>query len=335
MLNKSNAARLSIVGLGLILTMSYGCGSKPGSPTSSPSTSTATPTSSASVSGSPVAATTPDPAATAFVTRTPKSDDEKEYDSAKTKAKDLAFAKAYQEAVPLLRDCVKKRPDDWETQFILLLAVGSLEEEPTTKSEAYTIAKTILEKAPDSQFADRARDYVLSAESEPAEAKPDKDAEPLEGGETPFQPPDVHTAYTLMTPVTVFLSRTDALTPEVKKSLWYLEVKPEGVSADAKMTVPKGTSISVQLFKSYIFSKNSWRGGGSRSEREGEVNVDKNSFNIQAFRITLEGGPNKGTRGWYVNQMDRYKGLDEDGNRVWGVKVGPRLVVEAVSGPKK
>jgi hypothetical protein len=276
---------------------------------------------------------TPDPMATAFVTPTPKTEEERAYDSAKAKAKDLTFSKSYQDAIPVLRDCIKKRPDDWECQFLLLLSIGCTEPEPSPKSEAYTIGKLILDKASTSPFAERAFDYVVSADSEPPKPLPDLEGETIpargDGGSDLYTMPDAQTAYTIEEPINLLLSNDIALTPDLKKTLWYLEVQPTRVPADSRKALKKGTSFAVQEWKHYFFSKNSWRGGGAKAERDISENPDKNSYHLIAYRIQVQDGPNKGAKGWYVNQMDRFKALDENGKPVWGIKVAPRLLLEA------
>ena len=320
-LKRSNLLGASLMTVGLALIV--GCGGKPAA-TPSPAAANATATPSASAS--PGATSSPG----SNGTPQGKSAEEKEYEKLKNQAESLTLGKGYAEAVPLLRECLKQKPDDSQVDFYLMLSLGNLEEEPSPESEAYTFAKKVVEKAPGTPMAERANDYINSAESEPEEPPPDLKVESIEG--TPSGPPEFkkNTAYILATKITVYLTRVDALTLDVKKKLWYLEVRPDAIPAEDKLTLPKGASISVQKTDSYYFSKNAWKGGPTGRSNDSSKTVehifDKNYFCLLAIQVRVESGPSKGQRGWFCNQMDRYKGVDEDGNRVWGVKVAPRLV---------
>ena len=322
--------------VGLALSLLVGCGGKPPEPGATPSTkASGSPVASASAtpgtSSSPEATGTPDASSSPDPSATPqgKTAEEKDYEKFKAQAESLTLGKGYAEAVPLLRDCLKRKPDDAQVHFYLMLCLGNLEDEPSTESEAYAFAKKVQEHAPGTPMAERASDYINSAESEPEKQPPDLEAVPIEGARVVEAKKD--TAYILAAPVTMYITRVDNLTPDVKKKLWFLEVIPDSVPAEEKLDLPKGTSISIQQQQAFYYSKNTWRGGQVGKMEVGAENgiaFDKTWFIMSAFQIRVENGPNKGQRGWFNNQLDRYRGFDEDGKRVWGVKVAPRLVLK-------
>lgn len=308
-----------------------GCSSGP-APTTSTNTAATT---SVTATSTPVAPATETPAATAETgtpeatasgtpaesasgTPTPGETLDPAFIKLKDEGQAMAMARGYADAVPTLEKALELKSDDPEVHFYLMLSQGHLEETPGPKSEAYKHAKKVLELAPGSTMADRARDYILSAESEPAKPMKDLAADPI--GPPRGWKVKNNAVYTLEAPV--FFIPDKKMNDQLQKELWYVELVPNSVTD--KIQLPKGTQYTVQAGTDYYFGKTSWRGGNAKPN---PAEFDTNMYEITAFEIEIENGPNKGRRGWFVNQMDRFLGVDEKEEPVFGVKVGPRLAI--------
>ena len=287
-----------------------GCGGQPAA------TPTATPTAAQTAgTNTTVAETgTATPAATPTETGTPE---DAEYKKLKKEAESLTLGKGYSEALPLLKKCLEMHPEDPQIHFYLMLANGNLEAEPDPKSEAYANAKKVLELAPNDPMAERAKDYIISAESE---AKPlkDNDSDSLYGKTDPFKT-DPRAMYTMPEAAIMLPTNLKRLTVDLKKKLWYLEVRPDAVTE--KLELPKGTKVSIAGQDEFDFSRNSWRGGPQAPPSR----YDETWFYLIALNVRVEEGPNEGKIGWMTNQMERFAGYDEKANPTFTVKVGPRL----------
>ncbi len=300
-----------------------GCsgGSPPTAPTTSVTTAATTSVETTpAATGTEMAAATPEATASGTPeetgTPTPGETVDPAYQKVKDEGINMAMAKGYAEAVPSLEKALELKPDDPEVHFYLMLSQGNLEETPGPKSEAYKHAKKVLELAPGSTMAERARDYILSAESEPAKPMKDLPADPI--GPPRGWKVKNNAVYTLDAPV--FFLPDKKMNDQLQKELWYLELVPNSVSE--KVQLPKGTQYTVQEGFDYYYGKTSWRAGGAKPN---PAEFDTNMYTVNAFEIEVENGPNKGKRGWFVNQMDRFLGVDEKEEAVFGVKIGPRL----------
>ena len=309
-----------------------GCsgGTPPATPTTAVTTSatTSAETGTPAPAGTETPSETPDASATATpdgtgtpdlsATGTPGAEEtlDPAYVKLKEEGLNLALGKGYEEAIPHLNKALEVKPDDPEVHFYLMLSHGNVEDSPSPKSEAYPHAKKVLELAPGSSMAERARDYVLSAESEPKKPMPDLNADPIE--RPGAWKVDSSVVYTLPTAVNLLPDRKWG--DSTMKELWYLEVVPRSVAE--KIEIPKGTKVTLLDGKDYHFSKLSWRGAKLKDE-----DFDTDTFLLTVFEIEVDDGPKKGTKGWMVNQMDRFAGLTEKNVRVWGTKVGPRLPI--------
>jgi hypothetical protein len=304
-------------GLSLILV---GCGHKQPAPVATPTvsvtvTTTATATETVTPTATPSAEPTQDPA----------------YVKLRDEAKDLALGKGYQDALPKLKSALEMRKDDPEVYFYMMICQGNLEESPSTKSEAYADAKKVLELGPTTDFAGRAKDYIIAAESEPK--KPAKDLEdetPIEGGGDYKLVPNG--LYTTQAPTILLESDLDSLTPDLKKELWWSQVHPDAVPA--AVSVPKGTKVSIKKFQNFFYSKNTWR-GDDRRDREAKIDFDANFFALTALDVFVADGPLKGKHGWMFSQMDRFRGVDKDGNNVWAVKTKPAVLLDRIGAPAR
>ena len=280
----------------------------------------ATPT--VAVSVTPTETVTPTPTPTAEPTEDPA------YVKLRNDAKDLALGKDYQSALPILKKALEMRKDDPEVYFYLMLCQGNLEESPSTKSEAYTNAKKVLELGPTTDFAARAKDYIVSAESESKKPTKDLDDEMQidGGGEYKLV---TNGLYKTQVPTVLLESNLDSLSAETKKLLWWSQVQPDSVPD--KTPVPKGTKLSIKKYQNFFYSRNSWRGDERRSRGSERPDLDKNYFCITTLDVFIEDGPLKGKHGWLFNQMDRFRGVDKDGNNVWGVKTKPAVLLERLA----
>jgi len=318
----------AMLALGLVVG---GC-SGGGTPSATPTTSVTTAaTTSVETTTTPAATGEATPAGTATAEATPSGTPgetasgtpsaEETLDPAYVKLKEegvnLALGKGYAEAVPPLEKALEVKPDDPEVHFYLMLSQGMLEETPTPKSPAYGHAKKVLDLAPGSSMAERARDYILSAESEPAKPQTDLPADPIGDHRTWFIKQNA--VYTMAAPV--YMIPDKLMSDDLQKELWYLELVPQSVTD--KVQVPKGTQYTVRSGQDFYYGKTSWRGGKLKAEE-----FDQNMYALTVFEIEIESGPMKGKKGWFVNQMDRFLGVDESEKPVWGVKLGPRLPLD-------
>jgi hypothetical protein len=277
----------------------------------------------ATPSVTPTAVETPTATPTVEVSASPtETAAQKEYERKRADVEGLVLGRGFEKAIPLLRDLEKEQPEDPLVQFYLMLSLGSLEDEPGPKTEAFTVANILIEKPDvDPNLKMRAQDYVNCALSEPKKPLPDINVPAIEGGgELKFAK---DSAYDLSKPVTLLETDTNTLTADIKKDLWFMEVRPEAITT--KLALPKGTKVAVRDARAYFISKKCWK----TTTREDADQVDTNTFDIMAVFLVVVDGPLKGKQGWYVNQMDRFRGMDEDKKRVWGVKIAPRIVFEA------
>lgn len=319
-------ALAATLAIGLLTSGCSGGGTPPATPTTAVTTSattsvetTTTPAATGTETpgaetGTPEATASGTPGETASGTPTAEETLDPAYVKLKEEGVNLALGKGYADAVPALEKALEVKPDDPEVHFYLMLSQGNLEETPTPKSPAYTHAKKVLDLAPGSTMAERARDYILSAESEPKKPMKDLPADPI-------GPPHdwlvkQNAVYTMEAPV--YMIPDKKFGDDLSKELWYLELVPQSVTE--KVLVPKGTQFTIHSGLDYYYGKTSWKGGKPRPEE-----FDTNMYELNVFEIEIESGDMKGKRGWYVNQLDRFLGVDEKENPVFGVKIGPRL----------
>lgn len=282
-----------------------GCSGGPKPTPTASTTVTATVTASATVTATPTASQTPD---------------DKAYLKRRDEAESLVLGKGYEKAIPLLDELLKEKPDDQVVKFYLMLSHGNMEEEPTPKSDAYTYAEQLTGDDVDPNYRERALNYIACANSEPGKPLPDLDIKSIEGGGELQYAKD--TAYALNRPIVVYESEVSSATPDVKMKVWFLEVSPDAVPT--KLELPKGTKVAVKNSQSFFVPKSCWRGLG----RDEQMTFDENVFCISAVSVVVVDGPLKGKQGWFANQMDRFRGLDEKKVKVWGVKVAPKVIFE-------
>jgi hypothetical protein len=304
-----------------------GCGAK--TPPALPPTPTATVSVSVTQSPTPVptvtvtttATATPSNSSTPVAVGTP----DEEYDKLSNQAVDMTLGKGYQDALPLLQKALTIRPDDPKIHFYMMICLGNLEDSPTPKSEAYAHAQKVIALAPTDPMADRARDYVAAAESEPKKPRPDLDVPPIEGGGQ-YKLVD-NGLYKTSLPGILLESNSDGLDPDLKKHLWWSLVHPATVPD--KIALPKGTKVSIHKLTNFFYSKNTWRGGEDlRPDAIHPPSLDQNSFDMNALQIFVEEGPLKGKAGWMLNQLDRFKGVDSKNHSVWDAKFGPVISID-------
>lgn len=284
----------------------------------------ATPTPTATVSASPTDTPSIDPSASASAAAEAAK---KEYESKRADVESLVLGRGFEKAIPQLRDLLKEQPDDALVQFYLMQSLGSMEEEPGPKTEAFEFATALAEKPDvDPNLKGRAQDYINCALSEPKKPLPDLNVPAIEGGGDLKFAKD--SAYDLSKPITLLETDINTMTGDLKKDLWVMEVRPEAIAN--KLVLPKGTKVAVRDAKAYFINKNCWKG----PSREEAGHHDTNTFDVMAVSLIVVDGPLKSKQGWYVNQLDRFRGIDENKKNVWGVKVAPRVIFEA-SAPNK
>ena len=164
-----------LIGFGIAVGLTLG-GCSGDDPAATP-TASATPQASASASpdaapeasatpaatSAPTTGNTPDPNYSPLGGK-PATEEEKEYYRLQKKAEDFVLSRNYEKAIPLLEQALQQRPEDPENSFYLLLSHGSLEVVPSKGSAAYPYAKKVVELAPKSNEAGRARAYLVGAE---------------------------------------------------------------------------------------------------------------------------------------------------------------------------
>lgn len=322
--------------LGLALaTFVAGCsggGDAPASPTNQPAataspaaTAAATPAPDASATpgatpgatGSPSAELTPEPGISPLGGRV-LSETEKEYFNKKEKAKDLALAKNYEAALPILDELHAHDPEDVDVMFYLLLSHGSSEEIPKKKSKAYEFAEKLLKAAPDSREAGKARSYINSANlSIPDKFKYGDDTMDLRGNwvlaeESTYKIASEAPLHTEM--------QARGLSPGDQAILWETEASPATNPVTDKL--PKGTEVKVMGVKDYLYGLTSWR-----KKLDAKPKLDTTIFDVTAMYVEVTSeGPLKGKKGWIVNHVDRYLGSSEEGD-VWGSWISNRLQI--------
>lgn len=311
-----------VVAAGVAALLLGGCGGQE-APPATPSPTAAEATATPEVSGTPEATPDATPEATPEATSTPRagaatpSSAEVEAYQAKQKAKDLVLARSYEEAIPVLEGLVEKNPKDHELHFYLMLAHGNLDYEPSPESKAYTYAQKVVDLAPTTNEGVKAKDYIISANSEPKQPKQSVPGTTLD--KMTAWTLDRDALYKLPADTTIYTGAKAGLTKDGQKQIWQMEVYPEAIAATE--TLPKGTEIMVLGENEFLYSKNAWRGPLPRSEAD----YNSNMYKISAFYVEVVSGDKKDTTGWLVNQMDRWVAQSPDSEQPWGVWVDNRL----------
>ena len=306
-----------LVGLAISVGLALGgcSGDTPPEPTASatPEATAATPEEAQTPADpAPQAENTPDPNISPLGGK-PATEEEKEYYRLQKKAEDLVLAKNYEKAIPLLEQALQQRPEDPENSFYLLLSHGSLEMVPSKGSAAYPYAKKVLEVAPKSNEAARARSYLVGAEFKPPAQYGNKTFFTLGGF---VYEPKVN--YKLVADAPLHVNLNARLNKDGKATMWEAEVAPSMVTGTVQLT--KGTEVLVLSESHYFHSLTSWRKPLPDQPRE----FDDSIFEVNAFYVeVVSEGDNKGKKGWMVNQVDRY--LSEDREDPFGVWVPDRL----------
>lgn len=294
----NSKSRLVACGLAAALFVP-GCSGDDPAPTPS-ATATAAPTPQATATQAPKAAKTPDPHFSPLGGK-PATEEEKEYYRLQKKAEDLVFAKNYKDAIPLLEQAYEQQPKDYENAFHLMISHGSLEGVASKASAAYPYAKKVLELAPNTNEASRAREYLIAAEfSPPEDFKYGKKTLASYGGFVY----DGETAYKLTSDTPLHVDIQARITKDGKANLWEAEVAPEMVSGN-RVTLEKGTEIKVLSEIRFFHGLTSWR--KPLPQKPGESDFDDSYFEVDAMYVeVVSDGDNKGKKGWMVTQIDRF-----------------------------
>lgn len=279
-------------------------------------TATATPTATVTATATPVAKNTPDPNISPLGGK-PATEEEKQYYRLQTKAKDLVLARSYEDAIPLLEQALEQKPDDYENHFFLLLAHGSLDKVPSKGSAAYPHAKKVVELAPNTTEAERAKAYLVGAEFEvPDDFKYGKKTFFSWGGFVFNE----ETAYKLAAPAQLHTEIGPRISRDQKATLWEAEIAPDMITNT--LTLEKGTEVKILTQEHYFHSLTSWRKPLPQDPKE----FDDNIFEVNAFYVeVVSEGDNKGKKGWLVNQMDRY--VSDESEDPFGVWFPDRLKI--------
>ena len=313
--------RVACVGLGFPLLLA-GCsgGDAPASPTARPA-ATGSPAASGSATPTPIASPSPSADLTpddgiSPLGGKPASEAEKEYYTKKKEAEDLALAKNYEKAIPMFEELLKENSGDIEVMFYLMLSYGSTEPAPSKKGKAYEYAQKILAADPDSREAPKARSYVNSANlSIPDKFKYGDDSMEARGGWVLTE----EALYKTTADIPLHSDMTARIGTAEQSTLWETEASPATATGAEKL--PKGTEVHVLSTKDFLYGLTSWR----KPLKQKDPQLDDTIFDVSAMfvEVTSE-GPLKGKRGWIVNQVDRYRGVD---GAPWGVWISNRLQV--------
>ena len=303
----------------LLLVGCSGGGDQPTQSATPATSATAPPTTAPTVAVAPTASLTPTVALSPLGGK-PLSEEEKEYLNKLQSAKDLALAKNYDKAIPLLDELHTSKPDDPDVVFYLMLAHGSTEKAPTKTSKAYEYAQKVLEGSPDSRSSQRARSYVNSSNfSLPADFKYGTDTIGTQGNwilnET--------ATYKTSADMPFHSALPGRLGAQDQAVLWETEASPATATGAEKL--PKGTDVKVLTNKNFLHSLTSWR-----KPIKSDLKVfDDTIFDVAAMYVeVVSDGPLKGKKGWIVNQIDRYRAPSPEGEDEWGVWIPNRLKVE-------
>lgn len=314
-----------VIGCGLVTVLSLaGCsGSDQPAPTSSPAapTSTSTPVSTPSAvpsatptAAAPTGAQTPAPHISPLGGK-PATEDEIQYHNMQKKGVDLALARNYKDAIPILEQALEQQPEDIKNVFYLLMSHGSLEPVPTKGSAAYPYAQKVVELAPNSTEAERARSYIAAAEwNVPKDFK--YGTTTMESmGAFAF---DEEAKYKLVAPAKLHTEIGPRIGKNAKSTLWESEVAPKLVGNFLELK--KGTEVTILAENHYFYSLTSWR----TPLKDTPDKYDDTIFEINAFFVEVTSdGDDKGKKGWLVNQIDRF--ISKDREDPWGVWIPDRL----------
>lgn len=301
------------------LTGCSGGGDAPASATPLPSVSTTPPATATPAVPSPTAtpgpeAGTPNPQISPLGGK-PATEEEKEYYRLQTRAKDFVLARDYEKAIPLLEQAAKQRPNDVENAFYLLLSHGSLEVIPSKGSAAYPYAKKVVELAPNTNEASRARSYLVGAELSIPKGFKYGDQTFHSLGEFQFEP---ETAYKLVADTPLHTELAARISPDGQKTLWETEVAPK--MSGGTVLLKKGTEVQILSESHYFHSLTSWRKPLPKEPTE----YDDSIFEVHGFYVeVVSAGDNKGKKGWIINQVDRF--IDKPGDDPFGVWISNRL----------
>ncbi|MEW6278390.1 MAG: hypothetical protein AB1758_07215 [Candidatus Eremiobacterota bacterium] len=276
-----------------------------------------------------------------------------EYDLLKRQGQELMLGKAYEKAVPVLTRALEQQPDDGEVHFFLLIAKGAQEGTPSMSSEAYQHARRVVDLMPDTDESTRAMAYIAAADvlvqQGFAKAAPPSTPTPgaTPGAKTPSPAPtiavkplrskepalneeevfifDPSAAMTLEAPTRMLVSRGGRISPDTMKRIWQVELYPQAViPANSVRELPKGTRLKIQNSEVFIYNLASWRAPVPPLQGErGEILHEPNEFRVAALNVLVEEADGKETKGWIVNQVEKFQ---DDGT--WVVLVGNRLKLE-------
>lgn len=304
----------------LLLAGCSGGGDQPTGTPAPPQTPAATASVPAtSASASPTAALTPGTEISPLGGK-PLTDEEKEYLNKLQQAKDLALAKNYEKAIPLLDELHQQRPDDLDVSFYLMLSHGSTEKAPSKTSKAFEYAQKVMEGSPDSREGERARSYINSANfSLPPTFKYGKETIGSGGG---WVLNDTAT-YKATADMPFHSAISSRLAPNDQSVLWETEASPATATSAEKLA--QGTEVKVLSTKDFLYGLTGWR----KPIKDDLKEYDNTIFEVAAMYVEVTGeGPLKGKKGWIVNQVDRWLAAKPEGEDEWGVWIPNRLKVE-------
>jgi hypothetical protein len=314
---KSRVAVLSLLFPVLVAGCSGG-GDAPATPTRQPTASASPQATSSPVAATPSPDLTPGTGISPLGGK-PATEEEKVFYNKRERAKDLALAKNYPAAIPLLEELHVEKPEDMDTMFYLLLSYGSTEEVPKKNSKAFAMAEAIIKESPESREADKARSYINSANlSIPEKFQYGKDTM-LAMGEWV---PDQEATYKLTGEAALHTNiQARGLSPSDQTVLWETEASPGTSSVTERLT--KGAEVKVLAVKDFLYSLTSWR----KKVDAKPAKFDTTMFDVTAMYVeVVSEGPLKGKKGWIVNHIDRYLGATEGDE--WGSWISNRLKVE-------
>lgn len=322
LITQSTRVRCLAVAVPLLLSGCSGGGSDQPSGTPTPAKTpaaavTAAPTAAASVS--PSAALTPGDNFSPLGGK-PLSEEEKEYLNKLQQAKDLALAKNYEKAVPLLDELHAQKPEDLDVMFYLMLSHGSTEAAPSKTSKAFEYAQKVLAGSPDSREGERARSYINSANfAVPPNFKYGTATIGSGGGWVLNET----ATYKATVDMPFHSAISGRLSPGDQAVLWETEASPSTATTAEKLA--KGTEVKVISTKEFLYGLTSWRKPIKNDFKE----FDPTIFDVAAMYIEVTGeGPLKGKKGWVVNQVDRWQAAKPEGEDEWGVWITNRLKVD-------
>ena len=300
----------------LVVAGCSGGGDAPASPAASPAVSAATP----AATGAPAATATPSADLTpgtgiSPLGGTPATEEEKEFYNKREEAKDLALARNYVAAIPLLEALHAENPEDMDVMFYLLLCYGSTEDAPKKNSKAFGVAEKIVKRSPDSREADKARSYMNSANLTIPEKFQYGDDTMIAMGSWVMTE---EATYKLTSEASLHTGmQARGLSATDQAVLWETEASPATAGATDKL--PKGTEVKVLAVKDYLYSLTSWR----KKVESDPAKYDTTMFDVTAMYVeVISEGPLKGKKGWMVNHVDRFLGSD-----AWGSWISNRLKV--------